>query len=90
MPPLYNVCQILDKGVFPKQWTSYRLRAETIYFTTNASQFELKRYMPDHPKYRKGRNYCLSRVEENTTVTIKKQVLPVIGMMNRYHWITRV
>ena len=71
----YNVCQILDRGVFPVNWTSYRLRSETIYFDTDTTRFELKRYAPTHPRYSKNACFCLSAVKNEfvTNQTFMKQ-----------------
>ncbi|KAK8796287.1 histone deacetylation protein [Blastocystis sp. subtype 4] len=61
----YNVCQVLDRGVFPRDWTSHRLLQETIYFDDASDRYELKRYAQDDPHYRKNENYCLSLVRPN-------------------------
>ena len=74
MPPKYNICQILDRGVFPHQWTSYRLRTQTLYFDSDDERYELKRYLPNHPKYQKGKNFCLSKIKPEYNSGQKDQV----------------
>ena len=71
----YNVCQILDRGVYPVNWTSYRLRTETIYIDTETTRFELKRYPPQHQRYSKNACFCLSAVKNEYIVnqTLMKQ-----------------
>lgn len=59
----YNVCQVLDRGVFPEEWTSHRLLTETIYFADSSHQYELKRYPVTDSHYRRKGNYCLSLVQ---------------------------
>ena len=59
----YHVGQVLDRSVFPKDWTSRRLLRETIYLEDATNRFELKRYPSHHPQYKKNGNYCLSIVK---------------------------
>ena len=49
--------------MFPHQWTSYRLRTQTLYFNSQNEKYELKRYLSNHIKYQKGKNYCLSKIK---------------------------
>ena len=59
----YHICQVLDRSVFPKDWTSRRLLHETIYLEDSNNRYELKRYPSHHPQYKKNGNYCLSIVK---------------------------
>ena len=56
-------------------WTSYRLRSETIYFDTDSTRFELKRYSTNHQRYSKNACFCLSAVKNEFIVnqTLMKQ-----------------
>ena len=49
--------------MYPREWTSYRLRWQTIYFEDESDRYELKRYSRKDPNYAPSSNYCLSVIK---------------------------
>ncbi|KAK8826885.1 hypothetical protein WA556_004472 [Blastocystis sp. ATCC 50177/Nand II] len=71
----YNIFQVLDRGVYPQDWTSYRMRWQTLYFEDESDRYELKRYAPSDEHYIPHLNYCLSiPFDSSRTVVLEENV----------------